>query len=239
MTLLVGLYFIFFAALHCQAIPDTTTTTMRPKDPNVHKLPFSATSQGSRLGMVLSQNHARFVEEAEHPTPEIINWKTSYHTNIKKTTNGGSKKDFSCPRFREYVGNVPLIDLSHLVPNEGVTLYAKCEFLNPSMNGLDRLVKRYVGTLGSPGKTLVAAGNTHIGVSLVMACAWFGHDCILTIPSTLDEVCMYTSDAEDFQLEFGKSTLLCHYLFFLLIFWIPLSLSITVLTYSYCHSFIH
>eukprot|EP00546_Thalassionema_frauenfeldii_P010766 CAMPEP_0178924350 /NCGR_PEP_ID=MMETSP0786-20121207/17275_1 /TAXON_ID=186022 /ORGANISM="Thalassionema frauenfeldii, Strain CCMP 1798" /LENGTH=715 /DNA_ID=CAMNT_0020599045 /DNA_START=131 /DNA_END=2278 /DNA_ORIENTATION=+ len=161
---------------------------MPPKDPNVHKLPFSATSQGSRLGMVLSENHARFVED-ELSTPKIINWKTQYHTDQKKTTNDGSsnKKGFRCPRFREYVGNVPLIDLSHLVPNAGVTLYAKCEFLNPSMNGLDRLVKRYVETLANHPTTLVAAGNTHIGVSLVMACAWFGHDCILTVPSTLDE----------------------------------------------------
>src|SRR5262245_9193739 len=74
----------------------------------------------------------------------------------------------------DLIGNTPLVPL-HFEP-EGVTLYAKCEFLNPSGSIKDRLAKSVIvdaeqrGLLGPDSIILeCTSGNTGIALAMVGA----------------------------------------------------------------------
>jgi len=97
----------------------------------------------------------------------------------------------------ENVGQTPMIDLTpldHRIP-DGVKVFGKCEFLNPSGSIKDRIVKHIIeenerkGTLvPNKGQTIVAASSGNTAASLAMFCAIKGYKCILiTNKKTSDE----------------------------------------------------
>lgn len=88
------------------------------------------------------------------------------------------------------VGNTPLIKLNRLAPDNGSTVYMKCEFFNPLASVKDRI-----------GKAMIEAGeasghitqNTHIieptsgntGIALAFVCAAKGYKLTLTMPESM------------------------------------------------------
>jgi len=90
-------------------------------------------------------------------------------------------------KYSDFVGDTPLIDLTHLVPNckPGVKLYAKPEFLNPGFSIKDRIAKHIIesaeidGVLKS-GATVVAASSGNTGAATALFCAAKGYKCVVT-----------------------------------------------------------
>ena len=80
----------------------------------------------------------------------------------------------SAPTLLSFVGNTPLVELSHLSPKPGVRIFAKLEGQNPSGSIKDRIVLAMVEQAEGrgdihPGDTIVEAssGNTAIALSLI------------------------------------------------------------------------
>lgn len=68
-------------------------------------------------------------------------------------------------------GVTPLIDLSFLVPEQGASLLAKCEFMNPVMSLKDRIAKQMLNHAFSTGEikkgsTVVCASSGNTGCSV-------------------------------------------------------------------------
>ena len=92
----------------------------------------------------------------------------------------------SFPKYRDLVGQTPLVDLSHLLPEEKrhVRLLAKCEFMNPGFSVKDRIVSYILdqaeknGQLKPGGKVLAASsGNT--GAAAAMMAALRGYKAVV------------------------------------------------------------
>ena len=77
------------------------------------------------------------------------------------------------------IGCTPVVRIRRLAP-PGITLYAKCEFFNPSSSVKDRLAIAIIedaqrrGVL-APGQTVVEATSGNTGIALAMVCAATGH----------------------------------------------------------------
>src|SRR5471032_3197892 len=77
------------------------------------------------------------------------------------------------------IGRTPIVRLHRLAP-AGVTVYAKCEFFNPTSSVKDRLAIAIIedaearGTL-KPGQTVVEATSGNTGIALAMVCAAKGY----------------------------------------------------------------
>jgi len=77
------------------------------------------------------------------------------------------------------IGRTPVVRIQHLAP-PGVSMYAKCEFFNPSGSVKDRLAIAIIedaerqGTL-EPGQTVVEATSGNTGIALAMVCAAKGY----------------------------------------------------------------
>ena len=85
------------------------------------------------------------------------------------------------------IGNTPLVRLSHLSPNERVTILAKLEFFNPGFSIKDRMVKHIIddaertGKL-KPGGTIIENTSGNTGAAVAMIAAIRGYKAILTMP---------------------------------------------------------
>ncbi len=93
-------------------------------------------------------------------------------------------------QITDTVGNTPLVKVSGLGPDNGSTIYLKCEFFNPLSSVKDRI-----------GKAMIEAGersgavnqNTHIieptsgntGIALAFVCAAKGYKLTLTMPESM------------------------------------------------------
>lgn len=83
------------------------------------------------------------------------------------------------------IGETPIVRLNNLAP-EGVNVYGKCEFFNPSSSVKDRLALGAVldaerkGLL-KPGDTIVEATSGNTGISLAMVCAARGYKLVITM----------------------------------------------------------
>ena len=93
-------------------------------------------------------------------------------------------------RVTDTVGNTPLIKLNRLAPDNGSSVYMKCEFFNPLASVKDRI-----------GKAMIEAGeaaghiskDTHIieptsgntGIALAFVCAAKGYRLTLTMPESM------------------------------------------------------
>jgi cysteine synthase A len=92
----------------------------------------------------------------------------------------------------DLIGHTPIVELVHLSPPGGGTIFAKLEFLNPGMSVKDRIgvgmIERAArdGKL-KPGGTIIepTAGNT--GIGLALAGPRLGYKVILCVPENFSE----------------------------------------------------
>ena len=79
----------------------------------------------------------------------------------------------------DLIGNTPLVELTNLIPNKKVKLYAKLEGQNPAGSVKDRpaffMIKGAIdrGEL-RPGKKLIEATSGNTGIALAMIAGRFG-----------------------------------------------------------------
>ena len=90
------------------------------------------------------------------------------------------------------IGNTPLLELTHLEREEGLTatLYAKLECFNPAGSVKDRIAKKMIDDaekkgLPRPGSTIIepTSGNTGIGLASVAASR--GYRVIIVMPDSM------------------------------------------------------
>lgn len=83
------------------------------------------------------------------------------------------------------IGNTPVVKINNLAP-EGVNIYAKLEYFNPTASVKDRLALGVIedaerkGEL-RPGQTIVEATSGNTGISLAMVCAQKGYPLVITM----------------------------------------------------------
>jgi cysteine synthase len=88
------------------------------------------------------------------------------------------------------IGNTPLVKLSRISAEAGVTLLGKMESRNPCGSVKDRLGVALIrdaerrGTL-APGATIVEATSGNTGIALAFVCAALGYRLIITMPETM------------------------------------------------------
>lgn len=90
------------------------------------------------------------------------------------------------PRYRDLIGETPLIDLSHLQDDEDspVQILAKCEFLNPGYSVKDRIVSHIFEQAEQEGRLkkgsrVLAASSGNTGAAVAMMAAWRGYEAII------------------------------------------------------------
>ena len=86
------------------------------------------------------------------------------------------------------MGQTPLIPLEI----DGVTIWGKAEFMNPSGSIKDRPIKNILtkaveSGLLSKGGTVVEATSGNAGISFAMYCAEMGFKCVIVMPSNMSE----------------------------------------------------
>ena len=90
----------------------------------------------------------------------------------------------------DLVGNTPLLDVSSLVSNSGVTILAKCEGNNPASSVKDRAARGMItGAIArgelKPGMRLIEATSGNTGIALAMIARAVGIEMHLVMPDTL------------------------------------------------------
>lgn len=88
------------------------------------------------------------------------------------------------------IGNTPLVKLNKVVDKNSATVYAKCEFMNPTGSTKDRIALHIINEaekagILKPGGTIVenTSGNTGLGLAMVGAVK--GYKCIFTMPDKM------------------------------------------------------
>src|SRR6185312_17082240 len=86
----------------------------------------------------------------------------------------------------DQIGQTPLVKLQKLSPKSEVTIWAKCEFLNPTGSIKDRIVKHIVTQAEQcgkiePGYTLIESTSGNTGAAVAMIAAIKGYKAILVI----------------------------------------------------------
>lgn len=89
------------------------------------------------------------------------------------------------------VGNTPLIELKHVVP-EGGRVFAKLEYLNPSGSIKDRIIKPMIEDavargLLKEGGTIVEPTSGNTGISMAFIAAAMGYKAVLVMPETMSK----------------------------------------------------
>lgn len=90
------------------------------------------------------------------------------------------------------VGNTPLIPISILNPNPGVTIFAKLEGANPGGSIKDRVALAMVEAAErskelTQEKTVIEATSGNTGIGLAMVCAIKGYKLLLLMPESASE----------------------------------------------------
>ncbi len=88
------------------------------------------------------------------------------------------------------VGGTPVVRLARIGAGLPVTLYGKCEFLNPGGSVKDRIAVRMVETLEESGRigpetTLIEPTSGNTGTGLAMTAAVKGYPLIITMPEKM------------------------------------------------------
>jgi cysteine synthase A len=88
------------------------------------------------------------------------------------------------------MGGTPLVRINRMIPREGATVLAKCEFFNPLSSVKDRIGVAMIEAAERAGKidkdTVIVeptSGNT--GIALAFVCAARGYRLILTMPESM------------------------------------------------------
>ena len=84
------------------------------------------------------------------------------------------KKQIKKDSFLDAIGHTPLVEFTHISPNENVRIFGKLEAYNPTGSLKDRIVKYMLGKAEesgelTPDKIILEAtsGNTGIALALV------------------------------------------------------------------------
>jgi cysteine synthase len=104
------------------------------------------------------------------------------------------------------IGNTPLIELEHLSPKPGVSIFAKLEGQNPGGSIKDRVVNGIIEQAEKrgdliPGDTIVEASSGNTAISLAMIGKQKGYKVKLflpggVVPSIVDLLNLYQADVE-------------------------------------------
>src|SRR3982074_1240477 len=87
-----------------------------------------------------------------------------------------------------HVGRTPMVQLTHMLADSDVELFAKLEALNPGGSVKDRIGVAMIEAaerdgLIEPGvSTIVEATSGNTGIALAFVCAAKGYDLVLTLP---------------------------------------------------------
>ncbi len=90
----------------------------------------------------------------------------------------------------EAIGHTPLVKVNKLTNKNSASLYAKCEFMNPTGSIKDRMAKYIIEEAEKTGKlkrdgVIVENTSGNTGLALAMIAAVKGYRCIFTIPDKM------------------------------------------------------
>jgi cysteine synthase B len=97
-----------------------------------------------------------------------------------------------CPDLIGVIGHTPLVELKRLAPKEGVRLFAKLEFYNPTGSVKDRIAKTMIeraeeeGAI-EPGQTVLEPTSGNTGISLGLICRLKGYPLKVVMPENVTE----------------------------------------------------
>ena len=93
--------------------------------------------------------------------------------------------------IHELVGDTPVVRLNRVTPDEGATVWAKLEYLNPGCSVKDRIALSMIeraeaeGKL-TPGRSVIVEGTSgNTGIGLALTAASKGYRCVLTMPESM------------------------------------------------------
>jgi cysteine synthase A len=93
-------------------------------------------------------------------------------------------------RVLDTIGNTPLVEFQQLSSDNGVRIFAKCEFMNPSGSLKDRMARYIVhkaeerGTL-KPDSTILEVSSGNTGIAFAMIGAAKGYRVVIMLPRTV------------------------------------------------------
>lgn len=97
-----------------------------------------------------------------------------------------------CPDIIGVIGNTPLVELKRLAPKEGVRLFAKLEFYNPTGSVKDRVARSMIeraeaqGAI-APGQHILEPTSGNTGISLGLICRLKGYPLTVVMPENVTE----------------------------------------------------
>ena len=95
-----------------------------------------------------------------------------------------------CPDVIGAIGHTPLVELKRLSPKEGVRLFAKLEFYNPTGSVKDRVARSMIeraeaeGAI-APGQTILEPTSGNTGISLGLICRLKGYPLKVVMPENV------------------------------------------------------
>src|SRR5256714_15243072 len=95
-----------------------------------------------------------------------------------------------CPDIVGIIGDTPMVELKRLSPKEGVRLYAKLEFYNPTGSIKDRIAKSMIERAEEEGaiqhgRTILEPTSGNTGISLAMICRRKGYRLKVVMPENV------------------------------------------------------
>lgn len=92
----------------------------------------------------------------------------------------------------DLIGNTPLLKLNRLAPENGVSVYLKLEYFNPSKSVKDRaafnmIIEAEKKGLLKKGATIIEPTSGNTGIGLAMNAAARGYKAILVMPDTMTQ----------------------------------------------------
>jgi [CysO sulfur-carrier protein]-thiocarboxylate-dependent cysteine synthase len=97
-----------------------------------------------------------------------------------------------CPDIVGVIGNTPLVELKRLSPKEGVRLFAKLEFYNPTGSIKDRIARSMIERAEEEGaiergQTILEPTSGNTGISLGLVCRLRGYPLKVVMPENVTE----------------------------------------------------
>ncbi|MCB9029709.1 MAG: cysteine synthase family protein [Deltaproteobacteria bacterium] len=107
----------------------------------------------------------------------------------------------------EAIGDIPLVKLNKVVPENHADVLVKCEYLNPCGSIKDRMAcyiieKAEKEGLLKPGGTIVEGTSGNTGLGLAMTAAVKGYKCIFTMPDKMSK------EKQDMMKAFGAEVII-------------------------------
>ena len=95
-----------------------------------------------------------------------------------------------CPDMLGLVGNTPIVELKRIAPKEGVRIFAKLEYYNPTGSVKDRVAKAMIeraeeeGAI-SPGQAILEPTSGNTGIALGLICRLKGYSLTVVMPENV------------------------------------------------------